>query len=62
MRTNRLTLAFFAAAILFSMVREWGAPVACARGASAGAAKADLERAIKGHTLAQTELMGGYGR
>lgn len=32
MRTNHLTLALFAAAILFSMVREWNAPIACARG------------------------------
>jgi hypothetical protein len=31
MRTNRLVFAFFAAAILFSMVREWSAPAACAR-------------------------------
>jgi len=31
MGTNRLTLAIFAAAILFSLVREWSAPVACAR-------------------------------
>ncbi len=31
MKNGRLTLAFFAAAILFSMVREWSAPVACAR-------------------------------
>jgi hypothetical protein len=28
---RRLALAFFAAAILFSMVREWDAPVFCAR-------------------------------
>jgi Raf kinase inhibitor-like YbhB/YbcL family protein len=27
-----------------------------------GATKADLERAMKGHVLAQTELMGKYGR
>lgn len=31
MRTNRLSLAFFAVAILFSTIREWDAPVACAR-------------------------------
>jgi len=31
MRTRRLTFALFAAAILFSMVREWSAPVACIR-------------------------------
>jgi len=31
MRSNRKFLALFAAAILFSMVREWSAPVACAR-------------------------------
>jgi hypothetical protein len=29
---NRLALAFFAAAILFSMVREWSAPTSCPRG------------------------------
>lgn len=28
----------------------------------AGAAKADVERAMKGHILAQAELMGRYGR
>ena len=31
MRKDRLVFAFFAAAILFSMVREWSAPVSCAR-------------------------------
>jgi hypothetical protein len=31
MRKNRLIFVFFAAAILFSMVREWSAPAACAR-------------------------------
>jgi hypothetical protein len=31
MGKNRFAFAFFAAAILFSMVREWSAPVACAR-------------------------------
>jgi len=30
-QSNRLIFALFAAAILFSMVREWSAPVACAR-------------------------------
>ena len=30
-KTNRLALALFAAAVLFAMVREWRAPVACAR-------------------------------
>lgn len=28
----------------------------------AGASKADVERAMKGHILAQAELMGRYGR
>jgi hypothetical protein len=28
---NRLVFAFFAAAILLSMVREWSAPAVCAR-------------------------------
>jgi len=28
----------------------------------AGATKADLERAMKGHILGETELMGCYGR
>jgi len=28
----------------------------------AGANRNELERAIKGHVLAQTELMGKYGR
>jgi hypothetical protein len=31
MRRNRLAFALFAAAILFSMVREWSAPIACTR-------------------------------
>jgi hypothetical protein len=28
---NRFVFALFAAAILFSMIREWSAPVACTR-------------------------------
>ena len=28
---RRLVFAFFAAAVLFSMVREWRAPIACPR-------------------------------
>ncbi len=31
MKNNRLVLTLFCAAIVFSMVREWSAPVACAR-------------------------------
>jgi hypothetical protein len=31
MKSNRVMFVLFAAAILFSMVREWSAPVACAR-------------------------------
>ncbi len=31
MRDRRLAFAFFAAAILFSIIREWSAPTACAR-------------------------------
>jgi hypothetical protein len=31
MRSNRFIFAVFSAAILFSMVREWNTPVACAR-------------------------------
>jgi len=31
-------------------------------GLKAGATKADVERAMKGHVLAQTELIGKYGR
>jgi hypothetical protein len=31
MGAHRLTFVLFAAAILFSMVREWSAPLACAR-------------------------------
>jgi hypothetical protein len=31
MRDRRLAFAFFAAAILFSIVREWSAPMACTR-------------------------------
>jgi hypothetical protein len=29
--SRRLQLAIFAAAIMFAMVREWNAPVACTR-------------------------------
>jgi len=31
MSSKALVLAFFASALLFSMVREWGAPAACPR-------------------------------
>jgi hypothetical protein len=31
MRSRALVFAFFAAAMLFSMVREWKAPVGCPR-------------------------------
>jgi hypothetical protein len=31
MQSNRMFLALFAVAILFSMVREWSAPASCAR-------------------------------
>jgi hypothetical protein len=31
MRARSLAFAFFAAAILFSMMREWSAPAACVR-------------------------------
>jgi len=31
MKSNRLALALFAATMLFSMVREFSAPIACAR-------------------------------
>lgn len=31
MRSRALVFALFAAAMLFSMVREWNAPVACQR-------------------------------
>jgi hypothetical protein len=31
MRFRALVFAFFAAAMLFSMVREWSAPVGCPR-------------------------------
>ena len=31
MQRNLLAFVFFAAAMLFSMVREWSAPVACVR-------------------------------
>jgi hypothetical protein len=44
MRRNRLAFAFFSAAILFSMVREWSAPVACARTVFLSSASAGLPR------------------
>jgi hypothetical protein len=31
MRTRKLAFVFFAAALLFSIVREWSAPAACQR-------------------------------
>jgi hypothetical protein len=31
MRSRTVVFAFFAAAMLFSLVREWSAPVACPR-------------------------------
>jgi hypothetical protein len=31
MKNRRLIFVLFAAAILFSMVREWNAPIACTR-------------------------------
>ncbi|MGA2978493.1 MAG: hypothetical protein ABSD76_02770 [Terriglobales bacterium] len=31
MRSRALVFAFFAAAMLFSVVREWSAPVSCPR-------------------------------
>jgi hypothetical protein len=31
MRSRKLVFAFFAAAMLFSMIREWNAPVGCQR-------------------------------
>jgi len=31
MRSRALVFAFFAAAMLFSMIREWSAPVGCPR-------------------------------
>jgi hypothetical protein len=31
MRSNQFAFVLFATAILFSMVREWSAPVVCAR-------------------------------
>jgi hypothetical protein len=31
MKNNRLVFVLFAATVLFSMIREWSAPTACAR-------------------------------
>jgi hypothetical protein len=41
-KSNRLALIFFAAAILFSMLREWNAPTSCARAAIIPTATASL--------------------
>jgi len=38
MRSQRLIFAFLAVAILFSTIREWSAPVACARTISTASA------------------------
>jgi hypothetical protein len=44
MRNNRFAFALFAAAILFSMVREWNAPVTCVRSVLAPSASHQLPR------------------
>jgi len=44
MKNQRVIFAFFATAILFSMVREWSAPVACARSILAPAASVHSNR------------------
>lgn len=38
MKTRRLIFLLFSAIILFSMTREWNAPVACARSILVGSA------------------------
>jgi hypothetical protein len=42
MRNKRLIFALFSAAILFSMIREWSAPVTCARTSFLASAPATL--------------------
>jgi len=44
MRNNRFAFTFFAAAIFFSMVREWSAPVTCLRSVLAQSASHRLTR------------------
>jgi hypothetical protein len=44
MRVNRLAFVLFSLAILFSMVREWGAPIACARTIVIQSAPAETEK------------------
>lgn len=44
MASRRLTLAFFAVGILFSIVREWSTPVVCVRGVQIKAATIHLVR------------------
>jgi hypothetical protein len=44
MRKNHLIFCLFAAAVLFSMVREWSAPVACSRSILIPAAAHRLSR------------------
>jgi hypothetical protein len=41
---NRLAFVLFSLAILFSMVREWGAPIACARTLAIQSAPAETEK------------------
>jgi hypothetical protein len=41
---NRLAFVLFSLAILFSMVREWGAPIACARTIAIQSAPAETEK------------------
>jgi hypothetical protein len=42
MRSRTLAFAFFAAAMLFSMVREWSAPIGCPRREMTGIREAHL--------------------
>ena len=44
MRVNRLAFVLFSLAILFSMVREWGEPIACARTIAIQSAPAETEK------------------
>jgi hypothetical protein len=56
MKVRLLALAFFAATILFSMVREWNAPVACARAILVPSSVARHMRVVSKHIPPSTRI------
>ena len=56
---DEIILASFETGLYYSLI---GTAADIWLGLKAGATKADVERAMKGHILAQAELIGKYGR